>query len=103
MNPEWLRWILPGDIIVLGIFFVVLIFFYKNTGRIVMKEIEAKQTKEACIDIRSQCFLLRDEKASGFGRNIDLRFDQVVEKIDTILERQSQLIGRIDKHINGIK
>ena len=103
MNPEWLRWILPGDIIVLGIVGVVIIFFYKNTGRRVMKEIEAKQTIEACIDIRSQCSLLRDEKASGLGKNIDLRFDQVVEKIDLILERQSQLIARIDRHINGEK
>jgi hypothetical protein len=102
MNPEWLRWILPGDIIVLGIF-VVLVFFYKNTGHRVMKEIEAKQTIEACVEIRNQCTLLRVEKASGLDKNINLRFDQTIEKIDLILERQSQLISRIDKHINGIK
>jgi hypothetical protein len=103
MNPEWLRWILPGDIIILGIFFVVLLFFYKNTGSRVMKEIEAKQTTEACLDIRSQCFSLRGEKATGLEKNIDLRFDQIVEKVDLILERQSQLIARIDRHINGEK
>jgi len=103
MNPEWLRWILPGDIIVLGIVGAVMVFFYKNTGRKLMKEIEDKQTKEACNAIRDQCSILRTEKALGLGMNIDLRFDQTIEKIDLILERQSQLISRIDKHINGIK
>jgi len=88
---------------VLGIFFVVMMFFYKNTGRRVMREIEEKQTIEACEEIRTQCALLRIEKASGIDKNIDLRFDQVIEKVDLILERQSQVMDRIDKHINGIK
>ena len=103
MNPEWLRWILPGDIIVLLIVGGVMLFYYKNGGRRLMKEIEAKQTIKDCIDIRSQCFLLRDEKSSGLEKNIDLRFDQVVEKVDLILERQAQVIGRIDRHVNGEK
>ena len=49
-----------------------------------MKEIEAKQTKEACSVIRDQCSILRVEKALGLGINIDLRFDQTIEKLDAM-------------------
>ena len=89
-------------------------FFYRNTARRVQREMNDKQTKStcneilrqsrlACSDMRVQCALLREEKASGLGKNVELKFDQVVEKVDLILERQSQIILRIDKHINGEK
>ncbi len=94
---------LIGDFVALGIVFVSLWFFYKHFGTKIMDKIEGKMDKKDCMTLMSSCQNMQNEKRKSASDLTGARFDAVCEKLDLIIERQAQIIVRLDGHINGHK
>jgi hypothetical protein len=99
MNPEWLKYILPGDVIVMSLCLLAVVFFYKYPGKKILKEIEMKQTIEGCVGLRGQCQILRNEKACHIEDMTDLKFEQVIQQLDTIIKTQKDHSDRLDRFL----
>jgi hypothetical protein len=85
--------IVEGGVLGLGGFFMWLL---KKSifGRMDIQDdkIDKLQTKGTCVILQSACQLA-----------LGAKIDSVDGKIDLVLDRQKQVINRIDSHINGHK
>jgi hypothetical protein len=98
---EWLKYLAVGDLIVLGIVYASLWFLYKNFMRKVMDTIDRKMDRDNCLTLRLGCQEVMTDKRKSGVETSDVRFEAITEKLDLIIERQMQVITRMDSHING--
>lgn len=98
---EWLKHMMVGDFIVLGVIYASLWFLYKNFLRKVMDKIEGKTNIKDCLALRLICQQGQIDRRKDGADLGDIKLGGIAEKLDIIMERQIQLIDRIDNHING--
>jgi len=61
------------------------------------------QSKAACIILQGGCQRIIGTQLESVEQLVSARHDKLEEKIDLVLDRQKQVITRIDAHINGHK
>jgi tetrahydromethanopterin S-methyltransferase subunit G len=64
---------------------------------------EDYQPKTACVVFQTGCQHVISTKIDAVEKVVKERHDNLEQKIDLVLERQTEVISRIDKHINGGK
>lgn len=102
MNIEWvIKYLLPGDYVVLGVFVVVQWFLYKQFGRKILKNIEEKMSKTDCISLRVSCQDMLREKREHLADNMKGEIEQVTEKLDLILKNQKENLERLEDRLDS--
>ena len=59
------------------------------------------QSKPVCILMQTACQNVLAERMDKISKVTNEKIASVDEKVDQILERQTQVINRIDAHVNG--
>jgi cobalamin biosynthesis Co2+ chelatase CbiK len=109
-----LKYLNPGDFVVLCIVLLWSWFLYKNFGKKIMQDYDNKineirktmsllQTKENCLLMQSGCQRLLIQKIEATQELLTERHDTILQKIDSVLDGQAKVMERLDKHINGGK
>lgn len=65
------------------------------------KKIDKLQPQTMCILVQAACQKVIFEKIDATNKIMTAMIGALDEKVDTLLHRQSEVIGRIDAHING--
>lgn len=98
---EWHKYLSVGDFIILGAMYISLWFIYKNFLEKILGRIDRKIDRENCLTLRLGCQeIMTDKRKSGVEAS-DVRFESIAEKLDAIHGQLTQMIQRIDTHING--
>ena len=95
-------------VVVLGAFgavWGVLMWLLKRSifGRMdeMEKDMENLQSKPLCILMQTSCQNLLAERMDKVSKVTNEKIESIEDKVDLVLERQSQVIERIDAHVNG--
>lgn len=90
MNPEWVRWIREGEIVVL--------ILLGGAGLLMFKFLNKR-----CEQARAICIANVAERLSSLEVKVDLKLENMGNKIDTLLDRQKENHEILLKLINGGK
>lgn len=84
MNPEWLKYIKEGDVVVLGVILSLVIIFYRYRIPSVAKRLEVKVGKDDCEKLRGTCSPLLLQRISSLENAFEKTTDQLNKRLDDI-------------------
>lgn len=65
------------------------------------KDMAESQSKTMCIVMQAGCQKLLLEKMDKLDGILSEKIGTLVDKVQLVLDRQTQVINRIDSHVNG--
>jgi hypothetical protein len=102
MTPEWLKYLLPGDFIVIGIVFIWTWFLYKNFAKRILEKIDKMVSAENCINLRNQCALVVDERRERLKDVVSADAKILAERLTSMESRFEERISDVNKKVDSI-
>lgn len=103
MNFEWaLKYLTPGDFIVMAFVIIWSWFLYKNFAKKVISKIDSRVSAASCLALRNQCGIMIAERRNGLKAIASAESVTLTNKLNFIEEKFADEVKAVNEKIDSI-